>query len=165
MTARDSAELIKLVTLPVYCDRLMGHSSWLVLLTWAFHLNRGFATLDNFCKNFFLRVWNSRQIRPNTPNWPVTHGCTTTTSVVKNNNSIFKLNFNFFFYFRETHVNKALLILLKSISKSHCNMKPLHRTGFSGRDNELLKNETSLIWLQQRLYHQFFADINKNLHL
>lgn len=53
----------------------------------------------------------------------------------------------------------------KSISKSHCNMKPLHRTGFSWRDNELLKNETSLIWLQQRLHHQFFADINKNLHL
>lgn len=52
--ARDSAELIKLVTLPVYCDRLMGHSLWLVLFTWAFYLNTGFATLDNCCKKLFF---------------------------------------------------------------------------------------------------------------
>ena len=54
--------------------------------------------------------------------------------------------------------------MVKSISKSHCNMKPLHSIPFSWRGNELTKNEITLRWPQQRLYHQFVAvGINKNL--
>jgi len=61
--AGESVELVKLATLPVHRDGLMGHSLWLALSTWAFYLNRSFAMLDNFCKNLFLRVWTSRWIR------------------------------------------------------------------------------------------------------